>query len=149
MRNRRKTITTARQYKQSHQNQFLMKTGTLRMERRTPAKARQQSTTQTKPSVVIQPRPAKDLARKISNTSCVRVLRKRPLVASSTAQSVKLSLKPSRGEQPRAGKVIRVAQRLEQIKVITDSPSFFPCSFDSNVGESRKKETGMGAVVIA
>lgn len=105
-----------------------MKTGTLRVQQRTPAnvlKQNQQSTTQTKPSVVIQPRQMKDLARKISKSNRVKVLIKNPSADNSMVKSVELLWKLNRGEQQRTGK----AKRLEQIKVIAvrshGLPSFF------------------------
>lgn len=85
----------------------------------------QQSTTQTKPSVVVQPRQMKDLSRKILNERLVKVLIKKRLAISSLVKIVILSSKPNLGKQQRTGKVLG----LEQIKVIAirshGLPSFF------------------------
>lgn len=81
---------------QHHQtkNQFLMKTGIFRTKRRrTQAnvlKQNQQSTTQTKQSVVVQPRQMKDLARKIFNSNRVKVLIENPSTTISQHSMVKI-----------------------------------------------------------
>lgn len=110
---------------QHHQtkNQFLMKTGIFRaiQQRHTQAsvlKQNQQSTTQTKQSVVVQPRQMKDLARKIFNSILVKVLREKPSLAisqHSMVKSVAFYLKRIRGIRQKIGKA---QQQREQIKVI-------------------------------
>lgn len=87
-----------------------MKTGNVQ---RTPAsvlKQNQQSTTQTKPSVVIHPPTRKDLGRKIFSAHQI----------TSTLKTVKSSSKPSRGAPRRVGKAI---QRSHPSQVIARSLS--------------------------
>lgn len=130
MRNQQKTITSPKEHHQK-KNQFLMKTGILlrAIQQRTQLnilkQQNQQSTTQTKPSVVVQPRQMKDLSRKILNERLVKVLIKKRLAISSLVKIVILSSKPNLGKQQRTGKVLG----LEQIKVIAirshGLPSFF------------------------
>lgn len=83
-------------------------------------KQNQQSTTQTKPQpVVIQPRPMKHLASRISSFVRVKVLINQ---RRSRVKIVKYRWRLSRGEQRGTGRAIR---QIEQIEVIIRELSIF------------------------
>lgn len=83
-------------------------------------KQNQQSTTQTKPPpVVIQPRPMKHLASRISSFVRVKVLINQ---RRSRVKSVKYRWRLSRGEQRGTGRAFR---QIEQIEVIIRELSIF------------------------